>query len=289
MLRPARVLPHAARLLVPVLIVGLFASALHPNGVTAAGGCALTRSSLTPDTEEQNMLNLINSYRGSEGLAALTLSPTLMAAAAWKSQDLASNHYFAHDDATRSWSQRLVDCGYTFSANVAENLAAGNATATLTLEQWRTSAAHNANLLNPAMKAIGVARAYVDGSPYGWYWTADFGAVLDAPAAAPPASPPNGPPTPPGPALPANAPAGPAPSSAASPSALSVNATALVAGTGDCLRVHAAPSLASNVVACLPDGSGMVIADGPVGADGYTWWKLGALGWAVDQYLTAAR
>jgi hypothetical protein len=29
----------------------------------------------------------------------------------------------------------------------------------------------------------------------------------------------------------------------------------------------------------------MVIAAGSVTADGYTWWQLGALGWAVDRYL----
>jgi hypothetical protein len=68
---------------------------------------------------------------------------------------------------------------------------------------------------------------------------------------------------------------------------LSVGASVVVSGTGDCLRIHDSPLLASNVVYCLPDGSQSVITDGPQTADGYTWWKLGDLGWSVADYLQA--
>jgi len=68
---------------------------------------------------------------------------------------------------------------------------------------------------------------------------------------------------------------------------LAVGAAIVVSGTGDCLRVHDSPAIASNVVYCLPDGSQSVITDGPQTADGYTWWKLGDLGWSVADYLQA--
>jgi uncharacterized protein YkwD len=251
------------------------------------------------DSEETVMVNLINAYRSSTGLPILTVSPALTAAAAWKSTDLATNGYFAHDDPSRSWNQRFADCGYA-SPNIAETLAAGNASAAATFEQWRTSAEHNANLLSPSMRALGVARAYQQGSPYGWYWTAEFGAVVDSsapasPTAAPPAAaavPAGAASAPASGALPStSAPAAPPATAAVAPApsrvALGVGATAIVSGTGDCLRVHAAPSLDSDAVDCLVDGTGMVVADGPVSADGYTWWKLANLGWVVDQYLTA--
>ncbi len=68
---------------------------------------------------------------------------------------------------------------------------------------------------------------------------------------------------------------------------IAVGASVVVSGTGDCLRVHDSPAVASNVVYCLPDGSQSVITDGPQTADGYTWWKLGDLGWSVADYLQA--
>jgi uncharacterized protein YkwD len=270
-----------------------------PRPAFGATNCSSARPSLSPDAEEQGIFDRINSYRANNGLGTLSLSQNLMAAAVWKSQDLGANRYFDHNDLFRPWDQRIVDCGYTSTKNIAENLAAGNADATATFEQWRTSSGHNANLLNPAMKAIGIARAYTPSSPYGWYWTADFGAVVDGPATGAGAPSTAGQPSAPSPSasIPAGTNASPAvgsaaPSSAATPTnsssaTLSLAGTAVVSGTGDCLRVHQDPALASPQVACLEDGSSWIIASGPVTADGYVWWKLGALGWVVDRYLAA--
>ncbi len=277
--RCPRTLPLATALALSLalLCAGSLAGGTR-HAVAASGGCALARPSLAPDAEETDLLRRLNDYRAHNGLGALSPSPTLTAAAAWKSADLGANSYFAHDDLSRSWLQRLRDCGYSASGNVAENLAAGNADGASTFQQWQTSSGHNANMLNPAMRAVGVARAFAAGSPYGWYWTADFAAVTDSGAAPPVAAP--------SPTVPAGirSPAG-ADGPAASNPTLAVNATALVSGTGDCLRVHDSPAMAANVVACLPDGTAMVISAGPVTADGFTWWKLGALGWAASQYL----
>ncbi|HLZ69350.1 MAG TPA: peptidoglycan DD-metalloendopeptidase family protein [Dehalococcoidia bacterium] len=68
---------------------------------------------------------------------------------------------------------------------------------------------------------------------------------------------------------------------------LGVGAAVVVSGTGDCLRVHSSPTTSANTVYCLPDGSQSVITDGPQTAEGYTWWKLGDLGWSVADYLQA--
>jgi uncharacterized protein YkwD len=250
-----------------------------PTVSHAIANCSGPRSDLTPDVEEKAMLQRINDYRSQFGLAQLSVSPALTAAAAWKSNDLGTNGYFAHDDGFRTWTQRLIDCGYVETPAVEETLAAGNADAAGTFEQWRTSPDHNANMLDGSMRAIGVARARVSGSPFGWYWTSEFGSVSDASPATPAAA-----------AAPA-APAAAAPSPAAIPTSASLisGAPALVTGTGlnDCLKVHDGPSLSAGLVACLPDGSAMVVTGGPVSADGYTWWRLGDLGWAVGAYLIA--
>ncbi|MHB8576393.1 MAG: CAP domain-containing protein [Dehalococcoidia bacterium] len=262
---------------VAVLAVGALAAPVLSShtAVRATGSCQTSRSSLAPDPAEADLISRINGYRAQAGVGPLVVSQPLMAAAAWKSADLGANAYFAHDDLSRSWTQRIRDCGYSDTPSVAENLAAGNEDAASTFEQWRTSSGHNANMLSAGMTAVGVARAYTAGSPYGWYWTADFGA--DAPGV---------------PAAPAAATARPAtPASASTPDGsaaagtVSLNATVVVAGTGDCLRIHAAPAVAAPVQSCLPDGSMMVVIAGPVTADGFSWWQLGALGWAVDRYL----
>ncbi len=117
-------------------------------------------------------------------------SETLNQSAAWKSEHMAANNYFAHDDAGigRDVVGRLRDCGYTANTWLAENIAAGSATAAGTFEQWRASAGHNSNMLNSNMAAIGIARVFGPNAQFGWYWTADFGGEADGFEASPPAS-----------------------------------------------------------------------------------------------------
>ncbi|MGI8553068.1 MAG: peptidoglycan DD-metalloendopeptidase family protein [Dehalococcoidia bacterium] len=66
---------------------------------------------------------------------------------------------------------------------------------------------------------------------------------------------------------------------------LGVGQLAVVRGTGDCLRTHMQPHLDAKPAGCAPDGTVTTIADGPVDADGHTWWYLFNLGWSVLDYL----
>jgi len=63
---------------------------------------------------------------------------------------------------------------------------------------------------------------------------------------------------------------------------------AVVAGTGDCLRVHSKPSMSSPQLGCIPDGTAVYLKDGPSQGDGHSWWDLSSLGWVVADYLQAA-
>ena len=136
------------------------------------------------DPEEKAFLTLINNYRVQNGLQPLVASNTLSHASAWKSSDLGVNHYFEHDDTLngtlrRTWVDRIRDCGYGYNTWLGENIAAGVQTAQQAFDIWKNSPGHDANMRGANYTAIGIGRAYVPGSPYGWYWTTDFGGYDD--------------------------------------------------------------------------------------------------------------
>lgn len=63
---------------------------------------------------------------------------------------------------------------------------------------------------------------------------------------------------------------------------------AVVTGTGDCLNMRGTPTIGGEVVACLPDGTVLTIAEGPEAADGRNWWRVTAAsdtGWVAEEYL----
>lgn len=141
-------------------------------------------SSFCADAEERAFLTLINDYRRSNGLQPLVMTQTLSAASDHHSQSMADNDYFGHDLVPEgvTWLQNMKNHGYGYNTWTGENIAAGNSSAAATFTQWKNSAAHNANMLKPEFKAIGIGRAYNSAARYGWYWTTDFGGYVDAQA-----------------------------------------------------------------------------------------------------------
>jgi hypothetical protein len=60
----------------------------------------------------------------------------------------------------------------------------------------------------------------------------------------------------------------------------------VAAGTGSCLNIRNAPSIAAPAGFCLPDGTSVRLVQGPFAADGQPWWQLEGGGWASGEYLT---
>ena len=162
----------------PLLFAAVMFTVVAPNAneTSAAGDCTADPSL---DSEELAFLTLINNHRAANGLGPLAPSYTLSKAAQWKSNDMGVNAYFAHDDLFRGWVQRLRDCGHTANAWLGENIAGGTQTAQEAFNIWKNSPGHNANMLFEHYTGIGIGRAYVPGSPWGWYWTTDFTSVND--------------------------------------------------------------------------------------------------------------
>ena len=161
------------------------------------------------DADEEAFTQLINEYRAANGLGALSADNQLNDVARWKSQDMATNNYFSHTDSLgRDPFQRMADFGYTYNTWLGENLAAGIETAQAAFELWKGSPSHNANMLNPNFKVIGVALTFGPGSTFGWYWATEFGGQGEPP---PPPAPPPTPELAPQPATPTPAPPTPTP------------------------------------------------------------------------------
>ncbi|MFN0084586.1 MAG: CAP domain-containing protein [Blastocatellia bacterium] len=135
----------------------------------------------TLDAEELTVLRLINEYRAQNGLPVLKASISLTRAADWMSGDMASKNYFSHTDSMgRDPFARMTVFGYAFATTKGENLAAGYSDAARTFNQWRNSPGHNSAMLHKDFRAIGISRVYQMFSTYKYYWTTDFGGVVDA-------------------------------------------------------------------------------------------------------------
>lgn len=114
-----------------------------------------------------------NRWRAEHGLPALTAEPRLTAAAVAHTDDMSARRFFAHESPDgRSVADRVLAAGYPYAV-VAENLAAGQRTATEVVHGWLDSAGHRRNLLSPDVTQIGVA--YAVGGEHGTLWTQVFG------------------------------------------------------------------------------------------------------------------
>jgi uncharacterized protein YkwD len=139
--------------------------------ITAAGA-----PSPEPAAEawQVDMLARLNALRASLGAAAVRLCAPLNAAATKHSADMASRGYFDHTGLDgRDPSDRAAAEGY--SSGVGENIAAGYDSVADVMAGWIDSPGHYANLINTDYRVVGFGRVSVPSSPYGVYWTQNFG------------------------------------------------------------------------------------------------------------------
>lgn len=144
------------------------------EGAPYGGRCSLTLPNATGDEPDglipvccttlpaedilvQEAFALLNAYRESNGVAALTWDPQLAAAIQGHCIHMAVHSFFDHDapeaEITR-FTTRANQCGA--SAN-GENIARGSRTAQAVMDMWKSSEGHNRNMLNATYRrgAIG--------------------------------------------------------------------------------------------------------------------------------------
>ena len=103
--------------------------------------------------------DLISIYRHNNGRSPLTIDPALQAAAEAKAQAMAA--------AGRAEGSVALDPRRGFAVS---NVSAGYHTLAEAFSGWRQSPPHNAHMLDPRARRIGIATAYAPGSKYKVFW-----------------------------------------------------------------------------------------------------------------------
>jgi uncharacterized protein YkwD len=193
--KPGRLVPHSVVLTLGVLAAAVALLAPTQRAAAAVGNCTPGTSWGTPNTSfASQVVSLVNQHRQALGLSTLGVSPTLTASAQWKSAHMAYYQYMQHDDpappVARTVSDRLAACGYPIgSVGWGENIAYGYQTPQDVMTAWLNSPGHKANIENASFRAIGVGA--VQGANGYWYWTQDYGTLLDSGSAPAPSPPPS--------------------------------------------------------------------------------------------------
>ncbi len=111
---------------------------------------------------------MISLYRSNHGLELLAIDPGLMAEARRQAEAMASADKLSHE-VRGSLTERLEHEGYAKQAAV-ENVSAGYDTVSEVFSGWRQSPPHNANMLAPAMRRMGMAAVYNPHTRYKIFW-----------------------------------------------------------------------------------------------------------------------
>ncbi|MCL4261259.1 MAG: hypothetical protein KJZ52_11605 [Anaerolineales bacterium] len=149
-----------------IITVGTATAASGGPG-SASATCAFTVSS----TNVSAIIDAINAYRADNGLPALTVNPTLTAAAQAHSNDMACNSLFVHTGSDGSTPQsRATAAGY--SGTVTENVYGRNPppSGQEVVAWWatdQTDPRHGQNLLTTKYTEVGVGYSFFN--DFGYY------------------------------------------------------------------------------------------------------------------------
>jgi hypothetical protein len=109
----------------------------------------------------------ISRYRAEHGLPPVTVDPKLMALAAEQARAMAKADSLEHD-VDRPFQVRVA----SYDPDIAvENIAGGTRTFESTLDIWKHSPGHDANLRRDGVTRFGIASAPAPQSKYKVYWS----------------------------------------------------------------------------------------------------------------------
>lgn len=144
-------------------------------------GCGGKTVSATKASYEQQVVDLVNQERASNGLPPLKKSGGLTSAARYHAADMVQDNYFSHDSLDWVDGKLKTVCGpfdriaTFYSGGSGENIAAGYGTPDSVMDAWMHSSGHAANILSEYSWEIGVGYYKGDNTKYKSYWVQDFG------------------------------------------------------------------------------------------------------------------
>jgi uncharacterized protein YkwD len=150
-----------------------------PPAGTTVTGCDGSSVALVAD--EASELTLHNQERARNGLSAFCVHPALLRAARAHSTDMIAKGYFSHTSPSgATFVDRVNGAGYAGWSTLAENIAWGSGSLgepSAIFSNWMSSAGHRANILNGALReiGIGVASGTFQGYAGARVYTANFG------------------------------------------------------------------------------------------------------------------
>ncbi len=129
----------------------------------------------TPDEamglDPNEALRLVNEYRSSKGLPALSLDSHATVAAEILAKDMATHDQMSHVGPNGADLQkRLTMAGYHYRV-AAENVGVGQRSFAQMIDGWKNSAPHSRNMLLAEAKHMGIAYEYKPDTKYKTYWT----------------------------------------------------------------------------------------------------------------------
>jgi uncharacterized protein YkwD len=116
--------------------------------------------------QAEDMASMISQYRRAHGLSAVRTDPQLTAIAQRQAHAMAGSGVMDHSVAG-PFATRIAGAHVN---SAAENIAMGTKTWAGTLQLWKSSAGHNANLLLPGATSVGLAVAYNAQTRYKAFW-----------------------------------------------------------------------------------------------------------------------
>ena len=149
---------------------------LLKNFVTIAIVMSLLMSFVTPvfaitrDEAAEKIVELVNIERKKAGLKPLKLSRELLRPASIRAREITK--VFSH---TRPNGLPFNTAFYGIEYNIAgENIAAGQTSCEMVMQQWMNSPGHRANILNKRYKYIGIGYLYDENTLYKHFWVQHF-------------------------------------------------------------------------------------------------------------------
>lgn len=113
---------------------------------------------IVPLTADQaQFVALLNDYRKHHGAGVVVVDASLQSAAVFRAADMANREYFSHTTPGRgSEREVMIQHGYDVNASTAAVILYGEPSSAEALAAWQRSPPHNAVLLDPRYRAVGI-------------------------------------------------------------------------------------------------------------------------------------